>query len=132
MAALEDGSIGPKGQMSGAALNLEGSHALFGRNWGCRPDREVKGLHYECCYYAAIDYAIKTGLPRVEAGAQGDHKVSRGYMPVLTYSAHYLADERLAGAVSTFLEQEAWQTNRLLEAIRMEASPFKDPQAVGS
>lgn len=60
------------------ALNMIGSHSLYGRNWGCRPDREYKHLHFELCYYQALDEAIERGLPRVEAGAQGEHKLQRG------------------------------------------------------
>ena len=66
-----------KGELIAGALNLVGSHALFGRNWGCEPAREVPGLHFEVCYYQALEEAIARGLGRVEAGAQGEHKIQR-------------------------------------------------------
>ena len=86
------------------ALNLAGSDALYGRNWGC--SREFPFLHFELCYYRAIDYAIEHGLQRVEAGAQGEHKIQRGYLPRPTYSAHWLAHGGLRSAVAGFLDRE--------------------------
>ena len=92
------------GRPGAGALNLVGSDALYGRNWGCAGD--YRFLHFETCYYQAIDYAIAHGLARVEAGAQGPHKVHRGYLPVRTYSAHWIRDPGLRQAVANFLEQE--------------------------
>ena len=86
------------------ALNLIGADALYGRYWGALI--EARHLHFELCYYQAIDFAISAGLARVEAGAQGAHKLSRGYRPVPTFSAHFLADPRLKGAVADYLEAE--------------------------
>jgi hypothetical protein len=86
------------------ALNLIGEDTLYGRYWGTTA--EVPHLHFEICYYQAIDAAIARGLKRVEAGAQGEHKLSRGYRPVPTFSAHYLADPRLRAAVAEFLDAE--------------------------
>ena len=86
------------------ALNLAGRDALYGRNWGCSADYPF--LHFELCYYRAIDYAIEHGLARVEAGAQGEHKIQRGYLPQPTYSAHWLAHAGLRGAVAGFLDRE--------------------------
>ncbi|MDJ0644061.1 MAG: GNAT family N-acetyltransferase [Erythrobacter sp.] len=86
------------------ALNFIGSEALYGRYWGCT--RDVRFLHFELCYYQAIDLAIELGLPRVEAGAQGGHKLARGYEPVQTHSAHWLADSGFRAAVADFLERE--------------------------
>jgi len=86
------------------ALNFVGSDAIYGRYWGC--SRDVRFLHFELCYYQAIDLAIELGLPRVEAGAQGGHKLARGYEPVQTYSAHYLVDPGFREAVADFLERE--------------------------
>jgi uncharacterized protein len=86
------------------ALNLIGADSLYGRYWGTAAD--VPHLHFEICYYQAIDYAIANGLARVEAGAQGEHKLSRGYRPVPTYSAHYVADPHLRSAVADYLEAE--------------------------
>lgn len=86
------------------ALNFIGADAIYGRYWGCA--RDVRFLHFELCYYQAIDIAIELGLPRVEAGAQGGHKLARGYEPVQTYSAHYLVDPGFRAAVADFLERE--------------------------
>lgn len=86
------------------ALNLLGQDALYGRHWGALGDFPF--LHFELCYYRALDFAIAAGLKRVEAGAQGEHKVQRGYEPVPTYSAHWLADERFAAMVARYLDDE--------------------------
>ncbi len=86
------------------ALNFIGSDALYGRYWGCT--RDVRFLHFELCYYQAIDLAIELGLKRVEAGAQGGHKLARGYEPVQTWSAHWIADPGFRAAVADFLERE--------------------------
>ena len=86
------------------ALNFAGRDALYGRYWGCVEDRRF--LHFELCYYQAIDEAIARGLSRVEAGAQGQHKIARGYGPVQTTSAHWIADPGFRSAVADFLERE--------------------------
>ncbi|MBO0709939.1 MAG: N-acetyltransferase [Acetobacteraceae bacterium] len=86
------------------ALNLAGRDTLYGRNWGCRGDWPF--LHFELCYYQAIDWAIAHGLQRVEAGAQGRHKIQRGYVPCPTYSAHWIAHPALRRAIANFLEEE--------------------------
>ena len=86
------------------ALNLRGGDCLYGRNWGSLG--EYRYLHFEACYYRAIDYAIEHRLARVEAGAQGEHKIKRGYLPQATWSAHWIADPALRAAVSRFLRQE--------------------------
>jgi len=86
------------------ALNFAGEDALYGRYWGCTEDRRF--LHFELCYYQAIDEAIERGLRRVEAGAQGQHKIARGYEPVQTTSAHWIADPGFRRAVADFLERE--------------------------
>ena len=87
-----------------AALNYIGSEALYGRNWGCLAHKPF--LHFELCYYQAIEAGIALGLPRVEAGAQGEHKLARGYEPVATHSAHYLAHPGLRDAVEDYLKRE--------------------------
>lgn len=97
------------------ALHMIGGDCLYGRYWGCTV--HVPYLHFELCYYRAIAYAIANGLKRVEAGAQGEHKLARGYNPVTTYSAHWFADEGLSRAVSRFLVEErraVEDANRLL------------------
>ncbi|MEP3756317.1 MAG: GNAT family N-acetyltransferase, partial [Alteripontixanthobacter sp.] len=86
------------------ALNFVGSDTLYGRYWGC--SRDVRFLHFELCYYQAIDIAIERGLSRVEAGAQGGHKLARGYEPSVTHSAHWIADPGFREAVSDFLQRE--------------------------
>ncbi len=86
------------------ALHFVGADTLYGRYWGCLAD--IPYLHFELCYYRAIDIAIARGLRRVEAGAQGGHKMARGYAPVATWSAHFIADEGFRRAVADFLEQE--------------------------
>lgn len=93
-----------EGRYVAGALNLLGSDTLFGRNWGCAENFDF--LHFEACYYAAIDFAIERGLARVEAGAQGQHKLQRGYEPVPTYSAHWIRDPNFRTAVERFLEAE--------------------------
>jgi len=92
------------GKPIAGALNLIGADTLYGRYWGCSED--VPFLHFELCYYQAIDAAIARGLARVEAGAQGEHKLARGYAPTPTWSAHYIADERFRNAVADYLERE--------------------------
>ena len=92
------------GQLIAGALNFIGQDSLYGRNWGCV--EHIPNLHFETCYYQAIDFAISRNLATVEAGAQGLHKVQRGYLPVYTYSAHWLADSRFSEAVGSFLSQE--------------------------
>ena len=93
-----------EGEPVAAALNLAGRDTLYGRNWGCEGDWPF--LHFELCYYQAIDFAIAEGLARVEAGAQGEHKIQRGYLPSLTFSSHFIRDPALARAVGPFLEEE--------------------------
>jgi predicted N-acyltransferase len=92
------------GKPVAGALNLIGSDTLYGRNWGCA--QEFPFLHFELCYYQAIDFAIARGLKRVEAGAQGQHKIQRGYLPSPTFSAHWVEDARFREAIARFLDQE--------------------------
>ena len=104
------------------ALNLIGDDALYGRYWGAT--EEVPFLHFELCYYQAIDAAIARGLARVEAGAQGEHKLARGYAPVSTWSAHYIPDPNFRRAVADFLEQERVAVEGE-QAFLGELTPFK-------
>ena len=104
------------------ALNFFSQDCLYGRYWGCT--RDVPFLHFELCYYQAIDFAIAHGLPRVEAGAQGEHKLARGYEAVPTYSAHYIANEGFRSAVGNFLERETEAMEREIEFLG-EMGPFK-------
>jgi predicted N-acyltransferase len=110
------------GQPVAGALNLIGADALYGRYWGTLVD--VPGLHFELCYYQAIEAAIARGLARVEAGAQGAHKLSRGYRPVPTWSAHYIPDPAFRRAVADFLEREREAVAREIAALG-EMTPFR-------
>jgi predicted N-acyltransferase len=110
------------GKLVAGALNLIGADALYGRNWGCAGD--YRFLHFEACYYQAIEFAIARGLARVEAGAQGEHKIQRGYLPVTTYSAHWIRDPGLAAAVEDFLTRERAAIEQERVAL-MELSPFR-------
>jgi predicted N-acyltransferase len=92
------------GRWIAGAINFIGSHTLFGRHWGAIEHHQF--LHFELCYYQAIQYAIEHKLARVEAGAQGEHKISRGYLPTTTYSAHYIVDPGLRRAIEDFLKHE--------------------------
>ncbi|GIL40587.1 GNAT family N-acetyltransferase [Roseiterribacter gracilis] len=111
------------GRWIGGALNLIGSDTLFGRNWGATED--VPFLHFEACYYKAIEFAIERGLQRVEAGAQGEHKIQRGYLPVKTRSAHYVADPRFRSALESWLEHERDAMDEERAALAA-LSPFRE------
>ncbi len=104
------------------ALNLIGSDTLYGRYWGAA--EELPYLHFELCYYQAIDWAIAHGLASVQAGAQGEHKLARGYEPVITRSAHFLPNPGFRDAVASFLEAERAAVAQEIEAMR-EDLPFK-------
>jgi predicted N-acyltransferase len=110
------------GRLIAGALNFIGSHALYGRNWGAIEYHD--NLHFETCYYQAIDFAIARGLSRVEAGAQGAHKLARGYLPQKTYSLHYLAHPGLQRAVADYLAAERRGVEREQQALAAH-SPFR-------
>ena len=110
------------GRIIGGALNFIGTDALYGRNWGA--DVDLPNLHFEACYYQAIEFAIERGLHRVEAGAQGVHKLQRGYLPVTTYSAHYIANDGFRDAVARFLKAEQRGVTAEKNHLAM-TSPFK-------
>ena len=105
-----------------AALNYIGSDALYGRNWGCLAHKPF--LHFELCYYQAIEAGIELGLPKVEAGAQGEHKLARGYEPVVTHSAHYLAHPGLRNAISDYLTRERQAVEYEIDVLGKH-TPFK-------
>ena len=111
------------GRWIAGALNLIGADCLYGRHWGCIED--VPFLHFELCYYQAIEHAIRLGLPRVEAGAQGPHKIARGYLPAPVYSAHFIADPALRAPVARYLEQERQAVREEMDWLAEEYSPFK-------
>ncbi len=110
------------GSYIAGALNFIGSDALYGRNWGCTEYHPF--LHFEICYYQAIDFAISRKLDRVEAGAQGQHKVARGYLPQATYSAHWIKDAGFRDAVARYLEDERGYVAQEIDYVA-EHSPFK-------
>ncbi|MCK4867512.1 MAG: GNAT family N-acetyltransferase, partial [Alphaproteobacteria bacterium] len=110
------------GRVIAGALNLRGTDALYGRNWGAEGD--YRFLHFEACYYRAIDFAIEHGLQRVEAGTQGPHKVQRGYEPVRTFSAHLIRDPGLREPVADFIRRESRQVTHELEAMA-EMTPYR-------
>ena len=110
------------GKLIAGALNFIGSHALYGRNWGALEYHD--NLHFETCYYQAIDFAITRGLTRVEAGAQGAHKLARGYLPQKTYSLHYLAHPGLQRAVADYLQAERAGIDAEQQALAAH-SPFR-------
>ncbi|MDD1611718.1 MAG: GNAT family N-acetyltransferase [Methylococcaceae bacterium] len=110
------------GETVAAALSFIGGDTLYGRYWGC--SEAYDALHFEACYYQGLDYCIEHGLKRFDSGAQGEHKIARGFEPVLTYSSHWLKDARFAGAVERFLQHE----QQAVRAYRLNAAdylPFK-------
>ena len=110
------------GRYIAGAINFIGDDALYGRNWGAIENRPF--LHFEVCYYQAIDFALSRGLRRIEAGAQGEHKLARGYLPTLTYSAHEFADARLGRAIADYLGHERVAVERTI-AHYEEYAPFR-------
>lgn len=115
------------GQPVACALNVRGENVLYGRYWGTT--EMVKGLHFETCYMQSIAYCIERGISLFEGGAQGEHKMARGLMPVKTYSAHYVADRRFAAAIGDFLQREALAVDDYAQEL-IKASPFKNPADV--
>ena len=111
------------GRYIAGAINFIGSECLYGRNWGCSEDYPY--LHFEVCYYQAIDFAIENNLKRVEAGAQGAHKLARGYMPTHTYSSHWIANDSFSEAVSSYLDQERQHVDLEIDFVEKKG-PFKD------
>jgi len=107
-----------------AALLLRSDDTLYGRYWGC--SEQVRGLHFEACYYQGIDYCLRHGLRRFEPGAQGEHKLARGFLPTRTRSFHYLADARFREAVRDALAREASALHEY-HADLMQHSPYADP-----
>ncbi|MCR9214841.1 MAG: GNAT family N-acetyltransferase [Proteobacteria bacterium] len=111
-----------EGRYIAGALNLKSSECLYGRYWGCIEDHRF--LHFETCYYRAIDYAIEHGISRVEAGAQGPHKLARGYLPTKTYSGHWLRDPGFHDAVADFLVAESREVDAEIHYLK-KRSPFR-------
>ena len=113
------------GRYVAGAINFIGGECLFGRNWGCIEHHPY--LHFEVCYYQAIEFAIERGLKRVEAGAQGQHKLARGYLPTHTYSAHWIANKSLRDAIDNYLTDERRYVDEEIDYIT-EQGPFKKPE----
>ncbi|MEP5728859.1 MAG: GNAT family N-acetyltransferase [Sulfitobacter sp.] len=113
------------GRWVAGALNFVGANALYGRYWGCTEHHPC--LHFELCYYRAIDIAIERGLNTVEAGAQGEHKLARGYLPTATWSVHWMQDPGFAKAVGDYLQAERDAVDHEIE-ILTDYGPFKRPQ----
>jgi predicted N-acyltransferase len=112
-----------QGEAIAAALNIRHDSVLYGRYWGCK--EEYHSLHFETCYYQAIDYCISNGLSCFEGGAQGEHKLSRGFLPVITCSAHWMADQRLTSAISDFLSREKAHVAHYQQLLS-EHSPYRN------
>ena len=110
------------GRYVAGAINFIGGDTLYGRHWGCVEDHPF--LHFEVCYHQAIDFALSKGLKRVEAGAQGEHKLARGYLPVTTHSAHYVAHAGLRRAIGDYLARERADVEHMSEVLT-EHSPFR-------
>jgi len=117
------------GRYIAGALNFIGGDTLYGRNWGCIEDHPF--LHFEACYYQAIDFAIERGLARVEAGAQGGHKIARGYLPTPTYSVHWIAHAGFREAVANYLADERRYVAQDLEYLRAHG-PFRSTLELGN
>jgi predicted N-acyltransferase len=111
-----------EGKYVAGAINFIGGDALYGRHWGCIEDHPF--LHFEVCYHQAIDFALSKGLKRVEAGAQGEHKLARGYTPVTTHSAHYIAHPGLRRAIADYLERERSEVEQVNDYLE-DHSPFR-------
>ena len=114
------------GKWIAGAINFIGSDTLFGRHWGAIEHHPF--LHFEVCYYQAIDFAIRRGLKRVEAGAQGEHKIDRGYLPQTTFSAHYIADPALRRAIREYLTRERTYVQETVRELT-DAGPFRKADA---
>jgi len=111
-----------EGNYIAAALSYRGKDTLYGRHWGC--EKEINSLHFEACYYQGIEYCINNKLKRFEPGAQGEHKISRGFLPTATYSMHWIAHPQFKEAIKEFLNRETIGMNHYITQLR-EHSPFK-------
>jgi len=118
------------GEMLASALNLYDEHAAYGRSWGAL--EYVPGLHFEACYYQAIEFCLERNLKTYEGGAQGEHKLARGFLPSVTWSAHWLAHPQFAAAVNDFLRRETGKIMSYVDELN-DSNPFKaPPKATGS
>jgi predicted N-acyltransferase len=97
---------------------------LFGRNWGALVD--IPFLHFELCYYQAIEFAIEHNIKKVEAGAQGHHKIQRGYIATSTYSSHYIGNQSFSSAIKNFVKMEEKEVNKQIEIINTQGTPYSN------
>ncbi len=111
-----------QGEYVASAFNLRGENVLYGRHWGC--SEEFHCLHFEACYYQGLDYCIAYGLQRFEPGAQGEHKISRGFLPTPTWSAHWIAQPQFRQAIDQFLQRETRGMQHYIDEL-LQHSPFK-------
>ncbi len=114
------------GECIAAALNLRSDDTLYGRHWGCR--EQIPALHFETCYYQGLEYCIKHGLQRFEPGAQGEHKIARGFLPAATWSAHWIAHPEFRHAIEQFAATERREVERKMVALQ-QLSPFRSDVA---
>jgi hypothetical protein len=110
------------GEPVASAICFQDNHSLYGRHWGC--DQHFQNLHFEACYYQGLEYCIENGLSRFDPGAQGEHKISRGFLPTPTWSAHWIADPEFNKAIEGFLYHETEEMKRYIEELNKH-SPFK-------
>ena len=114
------------GEAVAGAINFRGDDTLYGRHWGCRED--FHSLHFEACYYQGIEYCIRHGLLRFEPGAQGEHKISRGFLPTATWSTHWVRHEGFRGAIGDFLRREQHGMTHYMETLA-DQSPYRQEVA---
>jgi predicted N-acyltransferase len=112
------------GRTIAGALCLRGADTLYGRYWGADPGERIPGLHFEACYYQGIEYCLREGLSRFEPGAQGEHKLARGFLPALVRSRHWIANSAFAAALAPWCAEERRETLRYAEALAAH-SPFR-------
>lgn len=121
-----------EGEAVASAICFRDDHSLYGRHWGIDQnystsrDRRYQNLHFEACYYQGLEYCIEHGLSRFDPGAQGEHKISRGFLPTATWSAHWIADAELGGAINDFLNRETVGMQHYIEELGSH-SPFREP-----
>ena len=112
-----------KKKLLGCSIHFIGDNTLYGRYWGCIEN--ISYLHFELCYYQAIEYAIQNKIQIVEAGAQGEHKLQRGYAPTKTWSAHWIKDQEFSKAIQNFLDNESQLIDNQKEKLE-DYLPFKN------
>ena len=111
-----------EGDCVAGSINFQKGDNLYGRYWGCK--RNFKSLHFELCYYQPIEFAIRKGIKLFEAGAQGDHKIQRGFLPEITYSAHWIVNEGFRYSISKFVEEEKKAICKGIEGFKPH-SPYR-------